>query len=171
MTEKKKTSCKGADKGYFRIRTNRYPRYPSDPDFIRECRTVGGGPERQKAETVDMRIPCSVARQVCGVNIPTPREDDGICPSAAVHRFWNQPRRPKMLARAKRCSFHSALPQIYIAHLGNLGTRSIHPNGPITQLPVPKGKFDILFWGRDEFSCIALQRLYEASKLVNNPLS
>lgn len=67
----------------------------------------------------------------------------------------------KMLGLAKRCAKRCGLPP---AHLGNLGTRSIHPNGPIKQFPVPKGKFDILFWGRDEFSCIALQRLYEASE-------
>ena len=69
-----------------------------------------------------------------------------------------------MLGLAKRRGLPATLPQVHPARLGNLGTRSIHPNGPIKQFPVPKGKFDILFWGRDEFSCIALQRLYEASE-------
>ena len=76
-----------------------------------------------------------------------------------------------MLGRAKRCGLPSALPHIHVARLGNLGTRSIHPNGPITQFPLPKGKFDILFWGRDEFSCIALQQLYQASERVDSLFS
>jgi hypothetical protein len=91
--------------------------------------------------------------------------------AAAVRRSWNLPRRPKMLRLAKRCGLAGGLPQIHRARLGNPGTRSIHPNGPIKQFPVPKGKFDILFWGRDEFSCIALQRLYEASERVDGLLS
>ena len=76
-----------------------------------------------------------------------------------------------MLRLAKRCGLSAALPQIHIARLASLGTRSIHPNGPIKQFPVPKCKFDILFWGRDEFSCIALQRLYEASEPVDSLLA
>ena len=73
-----------------------------------------------------------------------------------------------MFRRAKRCANASALPQVHIARLGSLGTRSIHPHGPIKQFPLPEAKFDILFWGRDQFSCIALQRLYEASERVNS---
>jgi hypothetical protein len=75
-----------------------------------------------------------------------------------------------MLGRAKRCGLSVALPRLHITRLGNLGARSIYPNGPIKQFPVPKGKFDILFWGRDEFSCIALQRLYEASERMDSLL-
>ena len=69
-----------------------------------------------------------------------------------------------MLVLAKRCGLPAVLTQIHTPQLGTLGARSIHPNGPINQFPVPKRKFDILFWGRDEFSCIALQRLYDASE-------
>ena len=72
-----------------------------------------------------------------------------------------------MLVLAKRCGLPAALTQIHTPQLGTLGARSIHPNGPINQFPVPQRKFDILFWGRDEFSCIALQRLYEASERVD----
>ena len=77
----------------------------------------------------------------------------------------------KMLGLARRCGLPVALPRVHPARLSNLGTRSIHPNGPIKPFPVPTGKFDILFWGRDEFSCTALQRLYEASERVTRMAS
>lgn len=40
--------------------------------------------------------------------------------------------------------------------------RCLHGKGPIKALPVPDGKFDILFFGGDEFSCRTLQKLEQA---------
>jgi hypothetical protein len=43
-----------------------------------------------------------------------------------------------------------------------LGARYIHPRGPTKPLPVPNGKFDIVFFGGDQFSCLTLKKLEEA---------
>ena len=40
--------------------------------------------------------------------------------------------------------------------------RYIHPRGPTKPLPVPGGKFHVLFFGGDEFSCYTLRKLHEA---------
>ncbi|CAG7854009.1 SubName: Full=Uncharacterized protein {ECO:0000313/EMBL:CCA73266.1} [Serendipita indica DSM 11827] len=44
----------------------------------------------------------------------------------------------------------------------SMGRRYIHPRGPTKSLLVPDGKFDILFFGGDEFSCRTLEKIYEA---------
>lgn len=52
-----------------------------------------------------------------------------------------------------------------------LGRRYIHPYGPMKALPVPEGKFDILFFGGDSFSCHTLRTLYEAKGSWQNYLT
>ncbi|KIM32357.1 hypothetical protein M408DRAFT_62871 [Serendipita vermifera MAFF 305830] len=43
-----------------------------------------------------------------------------------------------------------------------LGRRQLHGKPPIKALPVPGDKFDILFFGGDEFSCQTLRKLEQA---------
>lgn len=42
------------------------------------------------------------------------------------------------------------------------GRRYLHPFGPIAPLGVPTGKFDIVFWGRDGFSCDVFRELQKS---------
>ncbi|PVG03025.1 Formyltransferase [Serendipita vermifera] len=49
-----------------------------------------------------------------------------------------------------------------------LGARYIHPRGPTKPLPVPNGKFDVIFFGGDVFSCLTLQKLEQAKDTWNS---